>query len=253
MEMKAFGRVRLAIAVLVTLAGCVSAPKTPMAREDLPAGGVRLAEGDAIAVFVGSHVAPVEKGATDRFERTPVGNVEELRRAFVEGFRVQRGDARIEFADEALRSACFAETGEAAPGGFVLAQPATGDAACRALLAERRIRYLASVGGARSTTTTNELIAGGGIGVMALHDHVYEIGARVVDASTGAIVCEATRADTGSSGEGFMIGAIAFAAFPLPLFRFSDDTAFWKDVAWRTGYAVGACFVAGDGVPRTMR
>lgn len=247
--MGSYGRVRLAIAILAILAGCVSAPKTPMVREDLPAGGVRLAEGDAIAVFVGTRVAPVEQGAADRFERAPMGNVEELRRAFVEGFRVQRGDARIEFADETMRGACFAETDKAAPGGFVLAQPATGDAACRALLAERRIRYLASIGGARSTTTKNEVIAGGGIGVMALHDHVYEIGARVVDASTGAIVCEATRAETGSSGEGFMIGAVAFAAFPLPLFKFSDDAAFWRDVAWRTGYAVGACFVAGGGVP----
>jgi hypothetical protein len=64
----------------------------------------------------------------------------------------------------------------------------------------------------------------------------------VVDASTGEVVCEATRADRGSSGEGFAIAAVAFAAFPVPLFKFSDDAAFWKDVAWRTGYAVGACF-----------
>jgi hypothetical protein len=178
-----------------------------------------------------------------------VGNVEELRRAFVEGIRIQHGSARSEYADETMHGACFAETGEAASGGFVLAQPATGDAACRALLAARGIRYLASVGGARNTTTTNEVIAGGGIGIMALHDHVYEVGARVVDAVTGAVVCEATRTDTGSSGEGFMIGAVAFAAFPLPLFRFSDDAAFWKDVAWRTGYAVGACLVAVGRLP----
>jgi hypothetical protein len=56
------------------------------------------------------------------------------------------------------------------------------------------------------------------------------------------------REDLSAAG-GRLAGGEAIAAFPLPLFKFSDDAAFWKDVAWRAGCAAGACLVEGGGAP----
>jgi hypothetical protein len=249
----------LGIAVSMMLAACVSAPKgAPTTHGE--ARGHPLAATDTVAVFLSTEVladrkasevasaAPAESLASIAIR--PAGDIDAIRKSFLKGFNSARPDAPVVWVDEPLRLACF-ESGTKSPESdrAILVKPDLSGVRCRALLEERRIRYLVSMTGWSETTSrTAAVTIWPGGGVSTKRDHLFEFVARVFDTASGLDVCGDRAWEIAQSENKGGLTVPPYVPFPLPVPIVSittvDEPAYFARAAWVVGARVGACFVA---------
>jgi len=223
----------IAIALSMMLSACVSTPEGSPALSGGQSRGRILSASDTVALFVSTGISPTNANSI-----LPISDKESVHHGFMEGFRAVRPDVQILVADEALRKACF-DTGISSlePRGAELVAPDLSDPTCRAWVENRRIRYVVSATGSRSTTSSIESL---GFGFRTEHSHVFRLLARTFDTTSGSCVCEDWAMASALSGEGV---ALIYGVVPIPAVTVLDEPAYWARVGWLAGARVGTCFV----------
>jgi hypothetical protein len=223
------------LAVASFMTGCVSTPQTPPIPVSFQANGLPVSASDTVMFFVSTHAPRKDAEEQGKIERSAIPDAGAVAESLLAGFRSARDDVHVVLIDATMMGACFDESRESSV--LLPPAPALTDVKCQTLVKERGARYLVSIRGERATTSRLELMP---LGLSREYNDTFEIAAVVFDASTGARVCDASQAAMGASAVGiaFVVGVV-----PLPLFRGVDEIGFWRDVAFRSGRAIGWCFV----------
>ena len=223
--------------MLLVLPGCIAMPESEKLVYE--PRGLPLAPTDEVVAFVS------EEARTGKAGDYPINDAGLVRRAFEEGFHKVRADIKVQWADKGLYEACFEKSREAEDNRSVrVVSPDLGAAGCRALVDRRGARYVISIGGLHTISSWTFSNAEGHVGNK--HAHTFALGAHVFDAAGGKSVCNVNESNSGESQE--FVALLLF--IPIAGARLLDESFFWKDVAVRTGYGIGGCFVEpGAGKP----
>ena len=238
------------VVVTGALVSCVSAPEQDL-YQPFPTdpGGLPLSPTGTLVLFVSTEAVPIESATTSRTAVAGIKDREAVVEAFAAGLQEAREDAgatidpaSIQVADAAMTAACVTGLSEPeAQSGIRQAVVDVTRPACAALLLERRVRYVALVGGAAIKSTQDESAAGMGSVLLGWDtSHAFWVSTHLLDAGTGATVCSRSQSVGASSGG--TVGIILF--IPMVLRQGIDAAEYWKVVAWRAGYDAGGCFLA---------
>jgi hypothetical protein len=224
------------------LSGCVAMPASEEPYYD--ARGLPLVASDGVVGFVATTTQ--ESNDPPYFEYYPIKDVETVVGAFEDGFHKLRSDAKIQWADENMREACFppgSSDTDPSTGGRVV-RPALGAARCQVLVDRLDIRYMISIGGVQTISSRTVSDGSGNVGeVGKRRDHTFALDASVFDVASGRSVCSVSEVSSGKSMEILVISALIV---PIPVVKLLDENLFWKDVTFRAGYRIGGCFVQPD-------
>lgn len=222
------------------LAGCAVAPSGSLPAAAHEGRGLALSPTDVVAIYVSTDVAP-RAPQDSAVHASAIGSPASVVEGFMEGFHVSRPDAKLAVADEPLRRACFDKVSTTVTSaGSVLVSPDLSREACRDVVNQRGIRYIVSIGGLLETTRS---APGGGIGPFSLWvageaRYAFALDAIAIDTQSRAVVFEDCQRSAASATYMVMVFPL-----PLPLARFVNESAYWKDASRYAGYKAGACFV----------
>ncbi len=230
------------LALHALLAGCVQTPLAPQVPYDYTHVGLPLSPSEVVSIFVSTELSPRDL-REQQGQVSPAPGPALVMEGITAGFRALHSDVQIAVADEALRIACFDAGTRSAHriwADAVVLVPDPGRVECRALVRERNIRYLVSIGGYRWTgRQEGQQWASTAYGWET--PQVYALAAETIDVSSGASVCGASDHERATSSVG-----VAWLYLPVPVFSVVDESAYWRRVAWNVGNKLRSCFLQPD-------
>jgi hypothetical protein len=224
----------LPLGLLLFLPGCwVAMP--PPAQLSYEPRGLPLGASAALVAFVWAGSEAKDPNPSGLVYH-PINDLETVKRAFEDGFHKLRPTADIQWADEIIREACFGRSTESGPNSSShFLAPDLSAAKCQALTKKMGVRYLISIGGEHEISTST-MADGKCLGKR--HEHTFILDASAFDTTLGESMCASSNRSQDVSNE--------FVCLFFPGARLLDETYYWKDLALRTGYAIGGCFVKPD-------